>query len=416
MKLPSLFYSALCFIVSAVLCILAAIFLAQRTEELSKEEIRRTWAENNLGWAEIKADGLQLFIFGDAENEVERTRAISVAAKVVDAAHLIDQINVKENSFQSLPEFGLEILRSPKALSVVGLIPGNTARDAFMNKLRSLRSDETTVSDFLESLEMPAPENWGATMRLALGAVEYTSHAKISVTPGKVSVYGLASTRKDREKILTKLARHKIGSVKLVTDIMVPRSAIQPFTFRAVKTDNIGYIDTCAVDNESTREQLSTLVEANGFKTPFYCQTGLGMPDENWVGVIETYMKVLGNFTSGSLTITDTDITLLVPEGTVQQDFDILVARLRKKTPAAYQLKAILPEASSVFEAGQDKFRVTLSPEGFVQLRGVLPDELSKTTVTNIAKARFGRDKVYTAIKIFPDLLPQWPIRVITRA
>ena len=73
-----------------------------------------------------------------------------------------------------------------------------------------------------------------------------------------------------------------------------------------------------------------------------------------------------------------------------------------------------MPEASSVFEAGQDKFRVTLSPEGFVQLRGVLPDELSKTTVTNTAKARFGRDKVHTAIKIFPDLLPQWPIRVIT--
>lgn len=75
MKLPSLVYSALCFIVSAVLCILAAIFLAQRTEELSKEEIRRTWAE-------IKADGLQLFIFGDAENEVEQFCAISVAAKV----------------------------------------------------------------------------------------------------------------------------------------------------------------------------------------------------------------------------------------------------------------------------------------------------------------------------------------------
>ena len=99
MKLPSLFYSALCFIVSAVLCILAAIFLAQWTEGLSKEEIRRTWAENNLGWAEIKADGLQLLIFGDAENEVERFRAISVAAKVVDAARLIDQTNVKEDLF-----------------------------------------------------------------------------------------------------------------------------------------------------------------------------------------------------------------------------------------------------------------------------------------------------------------------------
>ena len=66
MKLPSLVYSALCFFVSAVLCILAAIFLAKRKEGLSKEEIRRTWAENKLFWAEIKADGLQLFIFGNS--------------------------------------------------------------------------------------------------------------------------------------------------------------------------------------------------------------------------------------------------------------------------------------------------------------------------------------------------------------
>jgi OOP family OmpA-OmpF porin len=93
--------------------------LAQWTEGLSKEEIRRTWTENNLNWAEIKADGLQLFIFGDAENELERFRAISVAAKVVDAARLIDQINVKENSFQSLPEFGLEILEAQKRFQLL---------------------------------------------------------------------------------------------------------------------------------------------------------------------------------------------------------------------------------------------------------------------------------------------------------
>ena len=64
---------------------------------------------------------------------MERFRAISVAAPVVDAARMIDQINVKETSIQSLPGFGLEILRSPKTISVVGLIPGNVARDALMS-------------------------------------------------------------------------------------------------------------------------------------------------------------------------------------------------------------------------------------------------------------------------------------------
>lgn len=51
---------------------------------------------------------------------------------------------------------------------------------------------------------------------------------------------------------------------------------------------------------------------------------------------------------------------------------------------------------------------MTLSLEGFVQLQGVLRRELSKTTVTNMAKARFGHDKVHNSIRILPDLSSQW--------
>lgn len=413
MKLSSLIYSMLCFMAAATVCVLIAIFSARLIEEVSKEEIRRAWIENDLGWAEIEADGLQLFIFGDSQNEVDRFRAVSVAGTVVDATRLIDQINVTENSFQSLPGFGLEILRSPDAISVVGLVPGTVARDALMTKLRSLSGDKIKVSDLLESIEMPAAENWSATIRLALVAVQYVSYAKISVTPGKVSIYGLAATKKDKENLLTKLARENTSLVNLVTEILVPRSAISPFTFRAVKFENYGRIDACAADNQLTKEQISMVVKAAGFETPFYCQTGLGMPDQNWVRVIDIYVKTLGNLESGSLTISDTEITLIVPNGTRRQDFDALVADLRQKTPIAYQLKAVLQEPSLVFEPGKGEFIVTLSPEGFAQLRGGLSDELTKTTVTNMAKARFGQDKVHTAIKIRPELSPQWSIRVL---
>ena len=41
-------------------------------------------------------------------------------------------------------------------------------------------------SDLLESIEILALENWGATTRLALAAVQYINHDEISVRPGKV--------------------------------------------------------------------------------------------------------------------------------------------------------------------------------------------------------------------------------------
>jgi OOP family OmpA-OmpF porin len=215
--------------------------------------------------------------------------------------------------------------------------------------------------------------------------VQYVSHAKISVTPGKVSIYGLAATKEDKENLFAKLVRENTSSVDLVTEILVPRSAILPFTFRAVKSENYGRIDACSADNQLTKEQISMVVKAAGFETPFHCQTGLGMPDENWVRVIDIYVKTLRNLESGSLTISDTEITLVVPNGTRRQDFDALVADLRQKTPSTYQLRAVLPEPSLVLEPGKGEFIVTLSPEGFVQLRGGLSDELTKTTVTNMA-------------------------------
>ena len=166
-------------------------------------------------------------------------------------------------------------------------------------------------------------------------------------------VYGFVVTKEHKEKLLAKLERQKIAFVELVTDIMAPRSAISPFTFRAVKSENIDHINTCAADKTPTIERLSMLVKANEFEIPFYCQIGLGMPDENWVGVNETYINVLGDFSSGSFTISNTGIRSVVLEGTVQQGFDTLAAGLSRKTPPAYQLRAILPESPSVFEAGQ---------------------------------------------------------------
>ena len=59
------------------------------------------------------------------------------------------------------------------------------------------------------------------------------------------------------------------------------------------------------------------------------------------------------------------------------------------------------------------RFTASLSPEGQVQLRGLLPDERMRDAVDAFARARFGADLVHAATRI-EDTLPEgWALRVL---
>ena len=94
-------------------------------EEASKNAINQSFEEAGLTWAHAEADGLQVFVIGDAIDEAERFQAISVAGSVVDAARIVDQTALLDSGDGYTPDFSLEILNNTSTLSVIGLMPEN---------------------------------------------------------------------------------------------------------------------------------------------------------------------------------------------------------------------------------------------------------------------------------------------------
>ena len=188
-------------------------------EEASKNAINQSFKEAGLTWAHAEADGLQVFIIGDAEDEAERFQAISVAGSVVDAARLIDQTDLLDSSDGYTPNFSLEILKNISTVSVIGLMPTNSDRAGFLKKLAKAAGVDKHVNDLITATAYPSPVNWEPTLRLALAAVKETEIAKITVSAGSVTVETLADSLVEKRKLQTSLGRSIPKGIVLLLEI-----------------------------------------------------------------------------------------------------------------------------------------------------------------------------------------------------
>ena len=123
-------------------------------------------------------------------------------------------------------------------------------------------------------------------------------------------------------------------------------------------------------------------------------------------------VKELGH---GSVTFSDADITLIADADVPQATFDSVVGELESNLPEVFSLRATLtPKADGATSAaGPTEFTATLSPDGRVDLRGRLADELTRKAVESFARARFGTDAVHGATRLDANLPEGWPARVL---
>jgi OOP family OmpA-OmpF porin len=123
-------------------------------------------------------------------------------------------------------------------------------------------------------------------------------------------------------------------------------------------------------------------------------------------------MQKLG---AGSITFSDADISLIAAETVTQDVFDSVVGELESNLPEVFSLHAVLtPKAVDQAAAPVvPEFVATLSPEGLLEMRGRLGDELSRDAVDSFARSRFGSDSVHAATRLAPDMPAGWPMRVL---
>lgn len=413
MRLSAIAILAACFVFAAVGSLFAAGFAVRLVEDKSEVSVRHSLDMNDLGWAEVRADGLQVILTGTAPTEAKRFTAKSVAGTVVDASRVIDDMAVTSREGIAPPRFSVEILRNGEELSLIGLIPAQFDRDDLVDRAGKLRG-VTDVSDLLQTADYPVPARWQRSIDYALDALRLLPQSKISVSAGRVSITAMSASAEQKRSLQSQLTRAAGADIALTLAITAPRPIVAPYTLRFVMDGEGARFDACTADTEAARNRILAAARAYGAPADAGCVIGLGVPSSDWADAAVDSIRALGALGGGSVTFSDADITLVAAEGTASALYDRVVGELENALPEVYALHAVLPEAPDVAAEGPPEFTATLSPEGNLQLRGRIGDELTRNAVESLAKARFGSDKVYTAARLDDGLPDTWAVRVLT--
>ena len=412
MRLSELLYRLGVFVVAALLAVIAARAAVTIVENRSVVAVQEDLIDRNYEWASVIGDGLQVIIEGQAPTEATRFRAISAAGRIVDASRVIDNMTVEDNGGIAPPEFAMEILRNDSGVSLIGLIPHATDRDELAKRIERL-ADGQQVTDLLESADYPVPETWPSAVDYALRALEMLPRSKISVTSRRVSVNAISDSVNEQRRLETQLARNTPTGVTLAVSISAPRPVISPFTTRFALDDEGARFVACAADSDTSERAILAAASAVGFSGRTNCVQALGSPSRHWGDAVSQSIAAIGALGGGTVTIADTDVTLVALEGTSQELFDDAVGHLENNLPDAFSVTATLPRAPEVSAEGPPRFTATLSPEGAVQLRGRVQSETANMIAENYATARFGLDRVTMGTRVAQDLPQGWAVRVL---
>ena len=412
MRLSSIFIVAGTFLAAALTCVVAAYFSVMLVEDSSRTGVRTELDRDALTWAGVDTNGLQVFLIGTAPNEAARFQALSAAGRVVDAARVIDQINVQESDDLAPPRFSVEILRNDSGVSLIGLVPADTDRDRLIADIRDAVPD-VAVADLLEVADYPEPEGWNEALDYAVWALRYLSRSKVSVEAGMVQVKGMADSDASRRKIEAELARRAGDDLRLGLQITAPRPVISPFTMRFIKNDDGARFDACSADTEDARASLIEAASRVGVQGKVECRIGLGVPTKRWAEATIMGIEAVDRLGGGTITFADADVSLFAQEGTDPELFDTVVGELENTLPGVFVLSAVLPQPPEAQPEGPPEFVATRSPEGNVQLRGRINSEIARQTADSFARAAFGSDAVRTAARVDETLPANWAGRVL---
>jgi len=413
MQIPAKFATLATLGAAAILCVVAAIGAAKVVESRSSDAVRRSLTEAGHSWVTVEPSGLQIILTGTAPTEAKRFNALNVAAGQIDSARLRDRMDVAAPAEFKRPDFSLEMLRNESGLSLIGLMPASTDRARITGTLTALLDGKGKVTDLLETADHPAPQGWDAALRFAVDAMADLPRAKISVAPGRVEIDAITDTPAEKTALQTRLRRKAPAAVRLTLNITAPHPVIAPFTLRLVGDGTTVRFDACSADSDAARAKILAAAVAAGMKDRTTCNIGLGVPTPEWADAVVMGITALQEIGKGSITFSDADVALIADAGVTQAAFDRAVGELESNLPEVFSLHAQLTPSSAPADQGPPEFQATLSQDGKVQLRGRLPDTLTRDAADSFARARFGAADVYAATRLDPSLPQGWPVRVL---
>lgn len=275
MRVSSVIIVAAAFVGAAAISLVAANFSVKLIEETSEIGVRQALDDAKMPWAEVEADGLQVTLLGVAPNEARRFTALSTAGTIVDAARVIDAMQVEAVEAIAPPRFSAEILRNDAGISVIGLIPQSTDRDDIIDRFTAM-SGGAAVTDLIESADYPTPNGWDDALSFALTAMEQLPRSKVSVEAGRVAITAITESAEAKAALEASLTRAAPPGLRLALDIAAPRPVITPFTLRFLIDEDGVRFDACSADTDANKSAILESASAVGLTGSRRCTVGMG--------------------------------------------------------------------------------------------------------------------------------------------
>lgn len=412
MRLSSLLIILCAFLVGAVLSVFGARAAVSVVEDRSANAVRSELVRSGLDWAAVQSDGLQVIIEGVAPSEALRLRAISAAGRQVDAARVIDSILVEDSEPPAPPRFSIEILRNDAGVSLIGLIPASVDRDSIVERAEAATGG-APVSDLLQVADYPPPAGWSDAIDYGLRALGELDRSKISIAARRVTITAISDSEEEKAALERSLDRRVPEGLRTIVTISAPRPVVSPFSLRFVIDRDGARFDDCTADNTETAQRILDAARAAGWEGPDPCTIALGQPSATWPEAVELAIGALSDLGGGTVTFSDTDISLVASTAVGPTRFDETVGELENALPEIYALTAVLPENPNAPGAGPAEFTATLSPEGDVQLRGKVSSDVMNDAVENYAIARLSTDQITLGTRIDPSVPSDWSVRIL---
>ncbi len=401
---------------AVTLAMVTSIMAVSTIETRSQQDVHRVLDLNGHGWVTVAVDGLQVQLTGAAPDEATRFRALSLAGTVVDAARVIDMMDVADPEPIVPPRFSIEILRNDDGISLIGLIPATMDREATLEQITEL-AGETQVTDLLEVADYPAPANWDVALDYGLEVLTRLPRSKISIAADGIDLKAISDSATEKRRLEAEFARSAPDNVPVTIEITAPRPVITPFTLRFLIDERGARFDACSTDTEEGRAKILHAATEAGMQGKASCTIGLGIPSPSWDEAVVIGIRKLAELGGGSITFSDADVTLIAPETTPQAVFDDAVGELTAALPDVFSVHAVLPEPVQIDGTGEGsgppEFVATLSPEGTVQLRGRIPDDRARIAAESFARANFGSGQVNGTMRLDDTLPGGWSTRVL---
>ncbi len=411
-RLPQGVIALLAFSAAGAFAVFIAMTASAVIERRSVKAINWAMANEGITWVTASADGMLVTLSGTAPNEAARFRAVNIAGSVIDSGRVRDTLDVTPATQVQAPRFSIEMLRNDDGIQLIGLLPEGDSETILATAAIELARG-VPVADMLETAAYAPPDTWQPAFDLGLAALKLLPRSKISVAADGVEVTAIAASDAEKRTLESELARLRPEGLPLLVNISAPRPVITPFTLRFVKDADGARFDACSADTDAARTRILAAATAAGVIGKTNCTVGLGVPTPRWADAAEAGIRAIDAIGQGTITMSDADISLVAAEGTDQAVFDRAVGELKAALPQVFSLDAALPKPATAAAAGPAEFTATLSPEGKVDLRGRLTDDLQRAAIDSVAQAEFGAGNVFNATRIDPELPDGWPVRVL---